>query len=302
MSVLKIQISENQHDQRLDNFLIRELKGVPKSRIYRAIRKGEVRVNGKRKPAEYRLAAGDEVRIPPIRQAERSDPPKINEKYQTLLSKSIILDHQLFILINKPDGLAVHGGSGVSLGIIEGLRQLYPKADLELVHRLDKDTSGCLLIAKKRSFLRYIQEKLREKDINKRYLLLVHGIVDFDEKRVEAPLQKFTLISGERMVTVNKEGKPAVTLFKTLRRGQKTTLLEAQPITGRTHQIRVHAKYIGYPIVGDSKYGDQKQDTSLFSDQFKKRLYLHAASLSFKLEEGELISVCALNNFFGIEL
>lgn len=301
MGVLKIQISENQHDQRLDNFLIRELKGVPKSRIYRAIRKGEVRVNGKRKPAEYRLLEGDEVRIPPIRQAERSGPPKINDKFQAILSKSIILDNKLFILINKPDGVAVHGGSGVSLGIIEGLRQLYPNLDLELVHRIDKDTSGCLLIAKKRSFLRYIQEKLREKDINKRYLLLVHGVVDFDEKRVEAPLQKFTLISGERMVTVNKEGKPAVTIFKTLRRGQKTTLLEAQPITGRTHQIRVHAKYIGHPIVGDPKYGDQKQDSSL-GNLLPKRLYLHAASLSFKLEEGELVSVCALSNFFGIEL
>ncbi len=292
MTVLKIQITDAQNDQRIDNFLIRELKGVPKSRIYRAIRKGEVRVNGKRKQADYRLVAGDEVRIPPIRQAERAGPPKINEKFQSQLSNSIILDHKLFILINKPQGLAVHGGSGVSLGIIEGLRQIYPTADLELVHRLDKDTSGCLLIAKKRSFLRYIQEKLREKNINKRYLLLVHGVVDFEEKRVDAPLEKFTLISGERMVTVNKEGKTAETIFRTLMRGQKTTLLEAQPITGRTHQIRVHARHMGHPIVGDSKYGDQQLDSDL-GNQFKKRLYLHAASLSFKLEDGELISVCA---------
>lgn len=291
-----ISITEYQTNQRIDNFLIRELKGVPKSRIYRAIRSGEVRVNGKRIKADYRLEEGDEVRIPPIRRAERDEPAKISANFQDTLKKSIIVEEKSYILINKPPGIAVHGGSGVSLGIIEGFRQLYPKHNLELIHRIDKGTSGCLLIAKKRSFLRYMQEKLREKDIEKRYLLIVHGVVDFDKERVDIPLQKFTQVSGERIVVPNEEGKPSTTIFRTLKRGKEMTLLEAQPITGRTHQIRVHAKQIGHPIVGDQKYGDRGLDTKL-GKWAKKRLWLHAASLSFKLPDGELFAICARADF-----
>ena len=293
MKAKRIHIEHDLIHQRIDNFLTRELKGVPKSRIYRAIRGGEVRVNGKRVKADYRLEVGDEVRVPPIRQAERPKEPKINKNLEKNLRDSVILDEKPYILINKPAGLAVHGGSGISLGVIEGFRQLYPKEKLELIHRLDKGTSGCLLIAKKRSFLRYMQEKLREKDIDKRYLLIVHGEVEFDKERVDIPLQKFTQISGERMVVVNNEGKPSVTIFRTLSRTKNCSLLEAQPITGRTHQIRVHAKEIGHPIVGDEKYGDRNLDDKL-GKWAKERLWLHASSLAFKMPDNQLFSVCSL--------
>lgn len=278
--------------QRIDNFLRTQLKGVPKTLIYRILRKGEVRVNKGRIKPEYKLQAGDVVRVPPLRLAERDAPEPLAQGLLARLEAAIVFEDKALIVLNKPAGIAVHGGSGLNYGVIEAFRQLRPDAkEIELVHRLDRDTSGLLMIAKKRSMLRHLHEALRGDGVDKRYLALVRGSWPTAKKQVNAPLLKNNLRSGERMVEVNVEGKEALTTFRVLRRfGDFATLVEASPITGRTHQIRVHAKHAGHSIAGDSKYGDE-EFTREIRELGGKRLFLHAHSLRVKLPDGEMLSV-----------
>lgn len=280
-----VEIAPERAGQRIDNFLITALKGVPKSRIYRLLRKGEVRVNKGRVKATYRLVAGDRVRIPPVRVAEAGDNVPPSERVLQRIEASILLEEKGFLVLNKPSGIAVHGGSGLSYGVIEALRVSRPDAPyLELVHRLDRDTSGCLVIAKRRSVLRELHRLLREDDgMEKHYLALVKGRWQGGERRITAALRKNTLRSGERVVVVDPiEGKPSLSLFRPLSRYKNATLVDVTLKTGRTHQIRVHAQSIGQPIAGDDKYGDDG-----FSGQLRKqglkRLFLHAHTLAFRL-------------------
>ena len=280
--VIYVEINEDNCDQRLDNFLISRLKGVPKSRIYRLVRKGEVRVNKGRVDIKYRLATGDVVRIPPIRVAERSEESFVPKGLQAALQQGILFEDDGFMVINKPAGFAVHGGSGVSSGIIEGLRLIRPEARfLELVHRLDKDTSGCLLIAKKRSALRKLQEFFRNSEIKKTYQALLAGQWDRKKLIVTAPLLKNISKGGERIVVISKAGKAAETLFTRIKLFRNATLVEASPKTGRTHQIRVHAASLGHAIVGDDRYGIDEIN-KLFKNKGYKRMFLHAETLKFK--------------------
>ncbi len=282
-SVKMLEISEDESGQRIDNYLLSKLKGVPKSLIYRIVRKGEVRVNKGRIKPEYKLQAGDVVRVPPVRISEKEQSPistKLNKVAQ--LESQIIFEDDCLLVINKPSGIAVHGGSGLSFGVIEGLRALRPDARfLELVHRIDRDTSGILLVAKKRSTLRSLHEQLRNKIVQKEYLALVRGQWQSHVKTIQAPLLKNELASGERIVKVSEQGKLSETHFSIEERYNNATLVKASPITGRTHQIRVHTLYAGHPIALDDKYGDQKFDqemTALGLD----RLFLHAFSIRFE--------------------
>lgn len=281
-SVRIVAISTDEAGQRIDNFLRAQLKGVPKSMVYRILRKGEVRVNKKRIEPEYKLEAGDEVRIPPVRVAERED-EAVSPHLQkvTALADAILCEDDHILVLNKPSGTAVHGGSGLCFGVIEGLRALRPEARfLELVHRLDRDTSGVLLVAKKRSALRSLHEQLREKGMQKDYLALVRGQWQSHMKNVQAPLLKNMLQSGERIVRVSQKGKPSETRFKVEERYAFATLVRCSPVTGRTHQIRVHTQYAGHPIAFDDRYGDWEFDKQL-ADTGLSRLFLHAASLKF---------------------
>ncbi|MFW1677788.1 23S rRNA pseudouridine(955/2504/2580) synthase RluC [Pontibacter sp. JAM-7] len=282
-----IEILADQAGQRIDNFLITALKGVPKSLVYRILRKGEVRVNKKRIKPEYKLQPGDIVRIPPVRVAERAEPPKVSEQLTTVLEQAILFESKEYIAVNKPSGLAVHGGSGVSLGLIECFRQMRPQLKfLELVHRLDRDTSGCILLAKKRSALKFMHEALQRKRVTKIYHALVVGRWSDRRRQVDAPLRKNELKSGERVVKVTEDGKPSLTEYRVLQRfGSRATLIEARPITGRTHQIRVHCQFAGYPIIGDPKYGIDSENAEMKA-QGINRLFLHAAELRFPLPEG----------------
>lgn len=276
-------IDDDHAGQRIDNFLLTTLKGVPKSMIYRIVRKGEVRVNKKRIKPEYKLQMDDIVRVPPVRVAERDErkAPSAGLHRVSQLKDRIVYEDKFLIVLNKPAGIAVHGGSGVDYGVIEALRVLYPEQKfLELVHRLDKDTSGVLLIAKKRSALKHMHDQLRFKKMQKDYQALVRGAWQSHEKVIKAPLLKITLKSGERIVRVNKEGKPSETRFKILQRYDGCTLVQASPVTGRTHQIRVHCQYAGHPIACDDKYSEQKFDDSMRVLGLN-RLFLHAAQLKF---------------------
>ena len=281
-AVKTVAITADEAGQRIDNFLRTQLKGVPKSMIYRILRKGEVRVNKKRIKPEYKLEDGDIVRIPPVRVAEREE-EAISPNLQKVaaLTDVILYEDDHILVLNKPSGTAVHGGSGLSFGVIEGLRALRPEARfLELVHRLDRDTSGVLLVAKKRSALRSLHEQLREKGMQKDYLALVRGQWQSHVKTVQAPLLKNILQSGERIVRVNQEGKPSETRFKVEERYARATLVRCSPVTGRTHQIRVHTQYAGHPIAFDDRYGDREFDKQL-ADTGLNRLFLHAAALKF---------------------
>ena len=272
--------------QRLDNYLVRELKGVPRTRLYRALRKGEIRVNKGRVKADYRLVTGDKVRIPPLRQPEPGEPPTIPRYWSEQLTKRLVYEDGNLLVINKPSGLAVHGGSGLSFGLIECLRQMRPEDRyLELVHRLDRDTSGLILIARKPAILRELHRQLREKHVDKRYLALVAGPWPKNQRVVDAPLQKNVVQSGERMVRVAMEGKRAVTEFSIVERLRGATLVEARPVTGRTHQIRVHAQCLGHPLVVDERYGDADANRQARKLGLK-RLFLHAQSISFPDNSG----------------
>lgn len=279
-------IDEHHQGQRLDNYLLSRLKGLPKSRLYRIIRKGEVRVNKKRIKPDYRLQAGDDIRIPPLRLASSAELPQtVSLHTQQFLSTRILYEDKNLLVVNKPAGMAVHGGSGIRLGLIETLRILRPQEKfLELVHRLDRETSGCLLFAKKSSVLKKLHELLREGKVEKIYITLVKGYWPKHLNHVDAPLKKFELQSGERMVKINSEGKEALTEFRVIKRFDSATLMEAKPLTGRTHQIRVHALHAGHPIAADDKYGDKE-----FNRQMRqsgcKRLFLHASRLKFCLDE-----------------
>lgn len=277
--VRHLEVDENSAGQRLDNFLKRELKGVPKTRIYRALRKGEVRVNRGRVKADYRLRRGDSVRIPPLQLAAAPTTPPVPHYWAEELARRVVHEDENLLVINKPAGLAVHGGSGLSFGLIECLRQLRPdERYLELVHRLDRDTSGLILIARRPAMLRELHRQLREKEIDKRYLALVAGSWPASMRLVEAPLEKNVLQSGERMVRVAQEGKRALTEFTVIERLRGATLLEARPITGRTHQIRVHALQAGFPLLGDEKYSDDRT-VARCRELGLKRLFLHASKL-----------------------
>lgn len=274
-------VSDEEAGQRIDNFLMTQLRGVPKSLVYRIVRKGEVRANKKRIKPDYKLQMGDLIRIPPVKINERPELPSAKLEQVAALESAIVYEDDALLLVNKPSGLAVHGGSGLQFGLIEGLRALRPKEkSLELVHRLDRDTSGLLLVAKKRSVLRHLHEQLREKSVTKQYLALVRGQWQKRVRSVEAPLKKNTLKSGERIVRVDADGKASLTRFRIQQRYKEGTLVEASPVTGRTHQIRVHALHAGHPIAQDPKYGDEAFDTAM-SERGLSRLFLHAWKLRF---------------------
>ena len=275
-SVSWTEIDEGSCEQRIDNFLCKHLKGVPKSHIYRILRSGEVRVNKKRVDQTYRLKMGDQVRIPPVRVAEQPEP-----EYVPPLEFPILYEDDALLVINKPSGVAVHGGSGVSFGVIEQLRRARPQAKfLELVHRLDRETSGVLLLAKKRSALTAMHEIMREGNSDKRYFALVLGQWKNVKQHVKLPLYKFNTAEGEKRVMVRDDGQASYTLFTLQKSWPKFSLLEAQLKTGRTHQIRVHLSHLGFPIAGDDKYGDFARNKELMK-QGLKRMFLHAHSIAF---------------------
>ncbi|HCE3707866.1 23S rRNA pseudouridine(955/2504/2580) synthase RluC [Vibrio parahaemolyticus] len=276
-----VDIDEDMAGQRIDNFLRNQLKDIPKSMIYRIVRKGEVRVNKKRIKAEYKLKAGDLVRIPPVTVEKKEEDVAPSTKLNKVaeLEHMIIYEDDHMLILNKPSGTAVHGGSGLKFGAIEALRALRPQARfLELVHRIDRDTSGILLVAKKRSALRHLQAQFREKTVKKFYFALVMGQWKSSCKVVNAPLLKNEVNS---IVRVNLNGKPSETRFKILEKFEQATLIQASPITGRTHQIRVHTQYTGHPIAWDDRYGDRRFDA--YTGQLGlDRLFLHAANIKFQ--------------------
>ncbi len=281
-SVTHVVVGEEQQGQRLDNFLIRHCKGVPKSHIYRILRSGEVRVNSKRADATYRVAAGDTLRIPPIRVADRPE-VAAEEVAKQRVELPILFEDEALLAIDKPEGVAVHGGSGVSFGVIEALRRQRPQAKfLELAHRLDRETSGILLVGKKRLALTALHDMFREhgEGADKRYLVLVKGRWMNATQHVRLPLRKYLAEGGERRVSVDAEGKPSHTVFRLLARWREASLLEAQLKTGRTHQIRVHLAHLGFPILGDEKYGDFALNKALKKDGLK-RMALHAWRMAF---------------------
>jgi len=286
-------VSLDRAGQRIDNFLINHLKGVPKAHIYRILRKGEVRVNKKRAKPTYRLQAGDQLRVPPV-QVTVTTPMTPNQELMAFLATRILYEDNHLLIINKPSGIAVHGGSGVKWGLVDTLRCMYPALpQLELAHRLDAETSGCLVLAKKRSVLRELHALLREGEVSKIYWALTKGHWKKSECHVDASLQKNQLGGGERIVRVHAEGKPSVTIFRTLKVFAEISLMEATLLTGRTHQIRVHAQYRGHPIAGDEKYGDRDLNKEMRHIGLK-RLFLHAYSIEFVLPKtGERIHVTA---------
>ena len=280
-----VDIGPRHHDQRLDNFLLAQLKGVPKSRIYKLLRSGQVRVNKGRKKAGYRLQNGDQVRIPPVRTGEKAPPSRPPRHLLTRVERSILPEDESVLVINKPAGLAVHSGSNIPYGVIEILRQLRPEEDmLELVHRLDRDTSGCLVIARSRPALTRLHAQFRrEQDMQKIYRALLVGRWQGGERLIDAPLLKNTLQGGERMVRVDPDGKPAQSLFNPLDYYAQATHAEITLYTGRTHQIRVHAAHAGHPVAGDPRYGDKNFNQTLKNNDLK-RMFLHAYRLSFELD------------------
>ncbi|NQY26762.1 MAG: 23S rRNA pseudouridine(955/2504/2580) synthase RluC [Piscirickettsiaceae bacterium] len=277
-----IDISAAQAGQRIDNFLLTLEKGVPKSRIYRAIRKGEVRVNKGRIKQTYKIQAGDTIRVPPLRTSEKSAKSFVGSHVRQQLSDCVLFEDDDLLVLNKPPGLAVHAGSNIDQGIIEALRIIRDDLPyLELVHRLDRDTSGCLLITKNRHALVNLQNQMRDHEINKRYLTLLKGSWSQGERLVEQPLLKNTVLSGERMVQINPEGKYAKTVFIPIESFPQAQLTEVVLYTGRTHQIRVHSQHLGHPVAGDDKYGHRN-----FNKETKKlglkRMFLHAWKLDIK--------------------
>lgn len=270
-----LEVGEEAAAQRIDNFLLRHLKGVPKSHVYQVLRSGQVRVNSGRVKPEYRLQVGDRVRIPPVRISER--------KVETAkpLDLPAVFEDASLIVIDKPSGVAVHGGSGVSFGVIESMRAARPQAKvLELAHRLDRDTSGLLIVAKKRSALVELHRMLREGQVEKLYLTVVKGAWEGKTRELRDSLHKYVTASGERRVAVKEDGMTAVTRIDLLKKSRQFSLLEVRLLTGRTHQIRVHLAHAGHPVLGDDKYGDFELNRQLAKEGVK-RLFLHAGSLAF---------------------
>ncbi len=286
-----VRIPDDRAGQRLDNFLLGQLKGAPRSLVYKLVRSGQVRINGGRAKAERKLEVGDEVRIPPVRIESTQDagrsPPKT---MLAAMEASIVFEDARLLAINKPSGVASHGGSGISFGAIETMRVLRPRDNLELVHRLDRDTSGLLVLAKKRSALTELQRLLREdhgSGIEKRYLALLVGRMPDGVMSVDVPLHVGLRQGGERHVQVNAIGKPSISHFRALERRDGQSYCEIRIETGRTHQIRVHAQHIGHPVAGDDKYGDAAANKRLREQVGLKRLFLHAATLEFALDGGK---------------
>jgi 23S rRNA pseudouridine955/2504/2580 synthase len=280
--VSHVAVAAADEGQRLDNWLLRTLKGVPRSRVYRILRRGEVRVNGKRAKPEYRVAAGDDVRLPPVRTPAEAGPRRVPDSLQATVEAAIVHADREVLVVAKPAGLAVHGGSGLSFGIIEALRASRPDESLELAHRLDRDTSGLLLVARSRPALRTLHALLREGKVEKRYLALVKGPWNLGRKTIDAPLATRARQGGERMVRVQSGGKASASTFAPVDFfGPRATLLQVDIATGRTHQIRVHAAHAGHPVAGDDKYGDREFNASL-RELGLTRMFLHAQALSFE--------------------
>ncbi|MGH8175829.1 MAG: RluA family pseudouridine synthase [Steroidobacter sp.] len=277
-----VEATEGDEGQRIDNFLARILKDVPRSLIYRILRTGEVRVNSGRARPEHRLKAGDRVRLPPLQRKPEKEAAAPSKSLRDFIAAAVIFEDRDLIVISKPAGVAVHGGSGLSYGVIEALRAMYPQQkELELVHRLDRETSGCLLVAKRRAVLRELHAALRERAMEKRYLALVCGRWPYGRKTIDLPLKTNLKQGGERVVKVHADGQQAVSTFEPSRHfGKLATLLDISIGTGRTHQIRVHAAHAGYPVAGDEKYGDREKDAKL-KPYGLSRMFLHAHSLSF---------------------
>ncbi len=285
VGVRHLEIAADYAGQRLDNFLLRELKGAPKSLIYRIVRKGEVRLNGGRVQPDRRLQTGDVLRIPPVRRAEREEQPfRPSPGLAEQLRAAVLYEDREILILNKPTGLAVHKGSGVDYGVIEALRALRPEETfLELAHRLDRETSGCLALAKTAAALRLIQDAFRAGQVEKRYLALVRGYWNHGPREVNVPLRRNLLRGGERMVEVMDDGKPAVTRFSPVSLFKLASLLEVRIATGRTHQIRVHAAHVDHPLAGDDKYGDAEFNQMMAKQSHLRRLFLHAHSLNLPL-------------------
>jgi len=284
--VRHVEVTEAEAGQRLDNFLHKRLGDIPRSRLYRVIRKGEVRVNGHRAGPDTRLQARDRIRIPPVRVRPQSEVSRPSAALQQTVREAIVFENGDLLVLDKPAGIAVHGGSGVSFGVIEALRALRPGESLELAHRLDRDTSGCLLVARNAATLRTLHALLREGRLEKRYLALLKGKWDLGRKRIDIPLRTDIRVGGERTVKADSSGKASVSEFRPVQFfGKRATLVEVSLHTGRTHQIRVHAQHAGHPVAGDEKYGDE-----VFNHELQglglKRMFLHAHSVSFQWPQG----------------
>jgi len=280
--VRKVTVAEDRDGQRIDNFLATQLKGVPKSLIYRLVRTGQVRINGKRAKPDTRVSGGDEVRIPPVRVGAPGETAAPATGQAQRAAQAIIFEDRDFLVLNKPAGMASHGGSGVDFGAIELLRAARPDETLELAHRLDRDTSGVLVFARRRAALTALQELIRDGEIVKQYLALLGGRPKRAKFEVNAPLRKSNLQGGERMVRVSDEGKPSLTAFKIISTYADASLAEVTLYTGRTHQIRVHAQHVGHALAGDEKYGDRERNKRL-REFGLRRLFLHAARFEFAL-------------------
>lgn len=285
--VRHVVISAEEAGQRVDNYLLRTFKGIPKSRVYRLLRKGEVRVNGGRVAPTYRLREADRLRLPPVRLDSVAEPAgDVPGWLAQQLREAVLYEDDVLLVLDKPSGVAVHGGSGVRMGVIEALRGMRPREQtLELVHRLDRETSGCLMIAKRRSALRELHRALRDGEVEKRYLALLDGKLPRGPFPVEEALDRRHMRGGERHVQVGAAGKAARTVFRPLERYGSTTLVEADIATGRTHQIRVHAAHVGHPVLGDDKYGDRARN-KLLRELGLKRLFLHAHELRLQRPNG----------------
>jgi 23S rRNA pseudouridine955/2504/2580 synthase len=297
--VRHVEVSEDDAGQRLDNFLMRLFGAVPRSRVYRLVRRGEVRVNGRRAKPEQRLEWRDDIRVPPVRidaapePGQPAPPARLSPQLMDRVACAILHEDDRLLVVDKPAGLAVHGGSGLSFGLIEVLRALRPREALELVHRLDRDTSGCLLVARRRSSLRTLHALLREGRFEKGYLALVKGQWNLGRKRIEAPLRTDLRVGGERTVKVHPSGKESVSEFRPVQFfGKRATLVEVSLHTGRTHQIRVHAAHAGHPVAGDEKYGDEAFNLAM-RELGLQRMFLHAHRVSFAWPESGEFSASA---------
>ena len=295
--VRHFEVEEGEAGQRLDKYLARRLGDVPRTRIFRIIRRGEVRVNGRRAGPEARLSLNDKVRVPPIWEQSEESAARVQRGPPAgmveAVGRAIVQETDRLLVLDKPAGIAVHGGSGISFGIIEALRALKPGEPLELAHRLDRDTSGCLLVARDAATLRTLHELLREGQCDKRYLVVVKGKWDLGQKRIDVPLRTDTRVGGERTVRADASGKPSVSDFRPVQFfGKLATLMEVGLHTGRTHQIRVHAGYAGHPVAGDEKYGDADFNARM-RELGLSRMFLHAHSMSFEWPQGGTFSASA---------
>jgi len=286
--VRHFEVGDAEAGQRLDNFVHKHLAEVPRSKIYRVIRKGEVRVNGHRAGPETRLQLNDKVRIPPVRVKPAGEPGRPAAGLLESIRAAVVHRDERLMVVNKPAGVAVHGGSGISFGVIEALRALWPDEHLELAHRLDRDTSGCLLVARNTPTLRILHALLREEGaaFDKRYLTLLRGHWDLGKKRIDTPLRTDTRVGGERTVRADPSGKASLSEFRPVQFfGKRATLMEVGLLTGRTHQIRVHAQHAGHPVAGDEKYGDPAFNEAM-RERGLNRMFLHAHSVSFEWPDG----------------